>query len=89
MIRNYKKEFDTIRRNAIDLVKYNFKGLENFTMYMSFTKYGKSLHEKENKKFLDDTELDHELGILDDDEYNRLKMAHNIIERSIANGSLY
>lgn len=88
MIRNYKEEYKMIRRAAMDIVK-TADNAENHTLYMSFTKYGKSVHEKENKKFLDNTELDYELEILSETEYESLKTVYNIIEKSIASGSLY
>lgn len=89
MTRDYKKEFSDNCRNAIDLVKNNFEGIENFVMYLSFTKYGKDVYTKESEKFLDDAELDHDLGILDDNEYNQIKIAYNLIKRSIEAGNVY
>lgn len=88
MIRYYKGEYKVIRRNALDIVK-TADDPEKFTLYLTFTKYGKAVYEKENKKFLDDAKLDFELGILDENEYAQLKMAHSIIEKSIEDGSLY
>lgn len=88
MIRNYKEEYSSIRRTALDIVK-TADDPGSHILHISFTKYGKGVHQKENRKFLDDTELDFGLGILDKSEYEQLKMAHNIIERSIENGSLY
>lgn len=88
MIRDYKEEYNAIRRTALDIAK-TADDPELHILYISFTKYGKSVHQRENRKFLDDTELDFELGILDKSEYEQLKTAHNIIERSIENGSLY
>lgn len=88
MIRNYKEEYNSIRRTALGIVKTADKP-ELHILYLSFTKYGKSVHKKENKKFLDDAKLDFELGVIDKDEYEYIVMAHNIIENSIKNGSLY
>lgn len=88
MARNYKEEYQTFRRNAQDIVKTADKP-EDIVMYMSFTEYGKSVIKKENKRFLEDAELDHELGILNDKEYGEIKTAYSIIERSISNGTVY
>lgn len=88
MIRNYKEEYKVVRRNAMDIAK-TADDPEKHTLYLSFTRYGKSVLKKENEKLLDDAELDYELGILNENEYSRLKIAHDIIEKSIANGHLY
>lgn len=88
MIRDYKEEYKSIRRTALDIAK-TADDPELHILYLSFTKYGKSVHQKENRKFLDDTELDFELGILSKGEYEQLKTAYRIIEKSIENGSLY
>lgn len=88
MKRNYKEEYKEYRRNVQNMIKTS-DDPENTIMYMSFTKYGKSIIKKENEKFLDDANLDYELGILDDKEYSEIKLAHMIIEKSICNATVY
>ncbi len=88
MIRNYEEEYKVLFRNAMDIVK-TADDPENFILYLTFTNYGKNIFKKENEKLLDDAELDYKFGLLDKNEYNRLKATHDIIEKSIANGSLY
>ena len=88
MIRDYKEEYNTHRRNALSIVK-TADNPEAHVLYMSFTKYGKSILKKENKKFLDDAKLDCEFGILSDKEYEEIKTAYSIIEKSIHNGKVY
>ena len=88
MIRNYREEYNHIRRLATDIVK-TADDPENHMLHISFSEYGKSVHKKENKKFIEDAELDFDLGILNKEEFRQLKMAYNIIEKSIENGSLY
>lgn len=88
MIRDYKNEYDTIRRAAIDIVK-TADDPENHILHLSFRSYGKSVFEKENKKLLEDAELDKELGVISETEYKQLKTVHDIIENSINAGSIY
>lgn len=86
--RNYKREYKEIRRIAADIVK-TADVSENHTLYLSFSKRGKNVFVKENKKFMDDAELDYDLGVISKDEYEKIKMTHFIIKRSIEMGEQY
>ena len=87
-MRNYKEEYEAHRRTAQGIVETADDPL-NHILYLTFTKYGKLVIERENKRFLDDVELDHTLGIMNDKEFNDAKVIYAIIEKSIANGTVY
>lgn len=88
MIRNYELEYKVIQRNAIDIVATADEP-EKFSLYLTFSPSGKSVYKKENKMFLDDTELGFELDMHSESEYESLKTAYRIIEKSIENGIIY
>lgn len=88
MIRNYKEEYNNARRIAKDVVK-TADNPQDITLYLSFTKYGKSIYKKMNKQLHEDTLLDYELGVIDESEMKISETVYHILENSIAGGKVY
>lgn len=88
MSRNWKEEFNITRRNALNIVR-TADDPKLHTLYLSFTTYGKRKYEQMNFELLDNAKLDLQLGVITQAEYKEIEASHDIIERSIALGTVY
>lgn len=88
MKRDYNREYRQAARQAMELAILH-KTSEGYQIYLCFTKYAQKLFQKNNKEKYEDAVLDHELGILNDEDYNLEMIAYEILENSIADAVTY
>ena len=88
MKRNYKNEYNHSRSEALEMAK-RYGTSNGIELYLSFTKYGKKVFQSMNRKLYEDAELDHELGVISEEEYKLEIDAYSIIENSIAEACVY
>lgn len=80
----------TVKEEFKDLVRFARNNDDsNLICYLSGSKKKKTMMLDMLAKFKDDAELDHELGVLTDDEYEREKVVASTIERCISNYNVY
>ncbi len=88
MRRNYKNEYNHSRREALEMAK-RYGTSSGLMIYLSFTRYGREIFKKMNNKLYEDAELDHELGVISEEEYRLEIDTYSIIENSIAEACVY
>lgn len=88
MRRNYKNEYNRSRMEALEMAK-RYGASSGLMIYLSFTRYGREIFKKMNNKLYEDAELDHELGVISEEEYKLEIDTYSIIENSIAEACVY
>lgn len=88
MKRDYQREYRQAARQAMEIAIQQ-RTSEGYQLYLCFTKYAQKLFQQNNKEKYEDAVLDHELGILDDEDYNLEMIAYEILENSIADAVIY
>lgn len=88
MRKNYKSEFNRLVLIAFDFIDvYGYS--ENRAIAISFTKYGKDKLNNYNQKFLSESTIDFELGVISEEEFKVEKCVYEIIKKSIELGAIY
>lgn len=88
MKRDYQREYRQAARQAMKIAVQH-QTSEGYQIYLCFTKYALKLFQQNNKKKYENAVLDHELGILNDEDYNLEMIAYEILENSIADAVIY